>query len=42
MEAIKSMNKKGAAPDEIAKEVQKTAKLGTELIKYLAKAEIEA
>jgi hypothetical protein len=29
-------------PDEIAKEVQKTAKLGTELIKYLAKAEIEA
>ena len=42
MEAIKSMNKKGVAPDEIAKEVQKTAKLGTELIKYLAKAEIEA
>ena len=39
--AIKSMNKEGAAPDEIAKEVQKKTKLGTQLIKYLAKADME-
>jgi hypothetical protein len=36
------MNKEGAAPDKIAKEVQKTTKMGSELIKYIAQAEIAA
>jgi hypothetical protein len=40
--AIKSMTEKGAAPEEMAKEVQKTARLGTDLIKYIAKTEITA
>jgi hypothetical protein len=39
---IKSMTEKGAAPEEMAKEVQKTARLGTDLIKYIAKTEITA
>jgi hypothetical protein len=42
LEAIKSMKKEGLASDDIAKEVQKTTKLGKELVKYLAKAEIAA
>ena len=42
LNAIKSMNKEGTAPEMIAKEVQKTTKLGSELIKYIAQAEIEA
>jgi hypothetical protein len=42
LEAIKSMKKEGLASDNIAKEVQKTTKLGKELVKYLAKAEIAA
>ncbi len=42
MNAIKSMTEKGVAPEEIAKEVQKTARLGVALIKYIAKAEIAA
>lgn len=40
--AIKSMTEKGVAPEEMAKEVQKTARLGTDLIKYIAKTEITA
>jgi hypothetical protein len=40
--AIKSMTEKGATPEEMAKEVQKTARLGTDLIKYIAKTEITA
>jgi hypothetical protein len=40
--AIRSMTKEGAAPEMIAKEVQKTTKLGSELIKFIAQAEIEA
>ncbi len=42
LKAIKSMNKEGATSDEIVKEVQKTTKLGKELVKYLSKADIEA
>ncbi len=42
VEAIKSMTQKGATPDEMAKEVQKTARLGTDLIKYIAKVEVTA
>lgn len=42
LQAIKQMNKEGAAPDEIAKKLQKTSKLGTQLIEYIAKAEIVA
>ena len=40
--AIKSMTKEGTEPDEIAKEVQKTEKLGTELIKFITMTEIAA
>ncbi len=39
---IKSLTEKGVAPEEMAKEVQKTARLGTDLIKYIAKTEITA
>jgi len=39
---IKSINKEGAALDKIAKEVQKTTKLETELIKYITQAGIVA
>lgn len=36
--AIKSLAGQGVAPEELAKEVQKTAKLGADLINYIAKA----
>lgn len=42
LNTIKSMNEKGVAPEEMAKEVQKTAKLGTDLIKYIAKTGMAA
>lgn len=42
MNTIKSMTEKGIAPEEMAKEIQKTARLGTDLIKYIAKTEITA
>jgi len=42
LEVIKFMNKEGAAPDTIAKEVQKTTKLGSQLVKFIARAEIGA
>ncbi len=42
LKIIKSMNKAGTPPEEIAREVQKTAKLGTELIKFIAKAGVAA
>jgi len=42
VEAIKSMTQKGATPEEMAKEVQKSARLGTDLIKYIAKTEVTA
>ncbi len=37
LRAIKIMNEKGVAPEEMAKEVQKTAKLGTDPVKYIAR-----
>ena len=40
--AIKSMTEKGASPDDVAKEVQKKAKMGKDLIQYIAKADIKA
>jgi hypothetical protein len=40
--AIKSMNERGVAPEEMVKEVQKTAKLGTDLVKYIAKTGMAA
>lgn len=40
--AIKSMTNKGIATEEIAKEVQKTAKVGIGLVEYIAKTEIAA
>ncbi len=39
---IKAMTLEGAAPEKIAQEVQKTSKMGKELIKYMAKAETAA
>ena len=36
--AIKSLAGQGVAPEELAKEVQKSAKLGSDLINYIAKA----
>lgn len=42
LQAIKQMNQDGAQPEDIAEKVQKTSKLGPELIKYIAKAEIVA
>jgi hypothetical protein len=39
---IKSMSEKGANPQDIEREVQRTAKLGSDLIKYIAKAKITA
>jgi len=41
-ETIKSMAKAGTPPEEIAKEVQQTTKLGSELINYIAETEIAA
>lgn len=36
--AIKSLAGQGVAPEDLTKEVQKTAKLGADLINYIAKA----
>jgi hypothetical protein len=40
--AIKSMTKEGTASDEITKIVQRTTKMGSELIKFIAQTEIAA
>jgi hypothetical protein len=40
--AIKSMNETGANPAEIEREVQKKVKMGSDLIKYIAKAKTTA
>ena len=42
IKTIVSMNKAGAPPEEIAKEVQRTTRLGKELIEFIAKAEMTA
>jgi hypothetical protein len=42
LKTIRSMAKAGSPPEDIAKKVQQTTKLGTELIEYIVKAEIEA
>ena len=42
LSAIKSMTEKGASPDDVAKEVQKTAKMGKDLIQYIARADTKA
>lgn len=39
---IKSMSENGANPQDIEREVQRAAKLGSDLIKYIAKAKITA
>ncbi|VVB67868.1 Uncharacterised protein [uncultured archaeon] len=36
LRAIKIMNEEGLAPEEMAKEVQKTVNLGTDPVKYIA------
>lgn len=40
--AIKSLTGQGVAQEELTKEIQKTAKLGADLINYIAKAETVA
>lgn len=40
--AIRSQKEKGAASEETIKEVQKTAKLGADLVSYIAKTEATA
>lgn len=40
--AIRSLKEKGAAPEETAKEVQKTAKLGVDLVNYIARTQAAA
>lgn len=35
---IKSMKERGASPDEMEKEVKKNGKLGSDLVRYIAKA----
>jgi hypothetical protein len=42
LNAIRNLSKEGASAEEIAKEVQKTSKLGKGLIEYIAKREIAA
>lgn len=40
--AIRSLAKQGVTPEEAAKEVQKTTKLGTDLANYIARTEVTA
>ena len=42
LKTIKSMTEAGTPSEEIAKEVQKRSKLGTELIQYISMSEITA
>jgi hypothetical protein len=42
LNAIRNLAKEGASAEEIAKEVQKSSKLGKGLIEYIAKTEIAA
>lgn len=38
VDTIKSMKERGANPDEMEKEVKKNGKLGSDLVRYIAKA----
>lgn len=42
VDAIKSMKERGANPEEIEKEVKRTGKLGSDLVRYIAKAKTMA
>ena len=42
LKAIKSLAEKGVSKEEMAREVQKTSKLGRGLIEYLAKIQVAA
>lgn len=42
VDAIKSMKESGTNPEEIDREVRKTGKLGSDLVKYIAKAKTTA
>jgi len=42
LKAIKSLAEKGVSKEEMAREVQKTSKLGKGLIEYIAKTEVAA
>jgi len=42
LNAIKTLAEKGVSAEEVAREVQKTSKLGKGLIEYIAKKEIAA
>jgi hypothetical protein len=42
VDTIKSMKERGANPDEMEREVKKTGKLGSDLVRYIAKAKTKA
>ncbi len=42
IDAIRSLKKRGTAHEETIKEVQKSAKLGADLVSYIAKTEVAA
>jgi hypothetical protein len=42
MEEIRSLTASGATMDEVANQIQKKARLGPELIKYIARTKITA
>jgi hypothetical protein len=42
VDAIKSMNESGTNPEEIERQVQRTGKLGSDLVRYIAKAKTTA
>ena len=42
VDAIKSMKEDGTNPEEIDREVRRTGKLGSDLVRYIAKAKITA
>ena len=41
-EEIRALAASGASPDDVANQVQKTARIGPELIKYIAKTKVSA
>jgi len=42
LEEIRTLAAKGASPDDVADQIQKKARIGSELIKYIAKTKITA
>ena len=42
MEEIRTLAASGASMDDVANQIQKTARIGPELIKYIAKTRVPA